>query len=138
MEILLLQIFIPLIAALIILVSGKTFVKGIAGAFSLVSLLITICLIYSAKKTALEIVLVNDWFYAADAKIQLKYIKKVSALDKKQFIKLRGPDADPAAFNATRFWVNTGVKIELNDKKDPTPYWLVSSKKAKQLATKLN
>jgi len=82
--------------------------------------------------------LVNDWFYAADAKIQLKYIKKVSALDKKQFIKLRGPDADPAAFNATRFWVNTGVKIELNDKKDPTPYWLVSSKKAKQLATKLN
>jgi len=48
-----------------------------------------------------------------------KYIKKVSALDKKQFIKLRGPDADPAAFNATRFWVNTGVKIELNDKKDP-------------------
>ena len=105
---------------------------------ALISLLITICLIYSAKKTALEIVLVNDWIYAADAKIQLKYIKKVSALDKKQFIKLRGPNADPAAFNATRFWVNTGVKIELNDKKDPTPYWLVSSKKAKQLATKLN
>ena len=44
MEILLVQIFIPLIAALIILVSGKTFVKGIAGAFSLVSLLITIFL----------------------------------------------------------------------------------------------
>ena len=41
MEILLLQIFIPLIAALIILVSGKTIARGLAGAFSLVSLLIT-------------------------------------------------------------------------------------------------
>lgn len=47
MEILLVQIFIPLIAALIILVSGKTFVKGIAGAFSLVSLLITIFLYFN-------------------------------------------------------------------------------------------
>ena len=34
MEILLVQIFIPLIAALIILASGKTLVRGIAGVFS--------------------------------------------------------------------------------------------------------
>lgn len=44
MEILLLQIFIPLIAALTILLSGKTIVKGLAGAFSLVPLAITIYL----------------------------------------------------------------------------------------------
>ena len=44
MEILLLQIFIPLIAALVILFSGKTMVKGLAGVFSLVPLLITIYL----------------------------------------------------------------------------------------------
>lgn len=41
MEILLLQIFIPLIAAFIILVSGRSPVKVIAGAFSLISLIIT-------------------------------------------------------------------------------------------------
>lgn len=44
MEILLLQIFIPLIAALVILFSGKTIVKGLAGVLSLVSLAITISL----------------------------------------------------------------------------------------------
>ncbi len=105
---------------------------------TVISLLIVISLIYTAKKTALEIVLINEWLYIGDAKIQCKYIKKVSVLDKKQFIKLRGPDSDPAAFNATRFWVTSGVKIELNDKNDPTPYWLVSSKKARLLAAKLN
>ena len=44
MEILLLQIFIPLIAALVILLSGKTIVKGLAGVLSLISLAITIYL----------------------------------------------------------------------------------------------
>lgn len=44
MEILLLQLFIPLIAALIILVAGKSAARGLAGAFSLVSLLITVYL----------------------------------------------------------------------------------------------
>ena len=105
---------------------------------TIISLLIVISLIYTAKKTALEIVLINEWLYIGDAKIQCKYIKKVSVLDRNQFIKLRGPGSDPAAFNATRFWVTTGVKIELNDKNDPTPYWLVSSKKARLLAAKLN
>jgi len=51
-----------------------------------------------------------------------------------QFLRLRGPDADPAAFNASRYWVKTGVKVELKDKADPTPYWLISSRKPKALA----
>ncbi len=44
MEILLLQIFIPLLAALIILMSGKSIVRGLSGALSLVSLFITVYL----------------------------------------------------------------------------------------------
>ena len=44
MEILLLQIFIPLIAALVILLSGKTIVKGLSGVLSLVPLAITLYL----------------------------------------------------------------------------------------------
>jgi NADH-quinone oxidoreductase subunit M len=44
MEILLLQIFIPLIASLVILLSGNTIVKGLSGVFSLISFFITIFL----------------------------------------------------------------------------------------------
>ena len=63
---------------------------------------------------------------------------KVTSLPKEEFLKLRGQNADPAAFNATRFWVSTGVKVELKDKNDPTPYWLIASRKPKQLAVALN
>jgi len=103
-----------------------------------VSLILAIGLVYSWKNSHLEIVVINDWLYVGNAKIECKYIKKVTALKKEEFLRLRGPKADPACFNATRFWVTTGVKVELNDKKDPTPYWLISSRKAKALAKSLS
>jgi len=46
---------------------------------------------------------------------------------------VRTRDADPAAFLAIKFWVSTGVKITLKDQRDPTPYWLVSCKKGREL-----
>ena len=105
---------------------------------AVVSILIAIALIYSAKKSVLEIVVINNWLYVGNAKIECKHIKKVTALPKEEFLKLRGQNADPAAFNATRFWVSTGVKVELNDKNDPTPYWLIATRKPKKLAEALN
>jgi hypothetical protein len=105
---------------------------------AVVSILIAIALIYSAKKSVLEIVLINNWLYVGNAKIECKHIKKVTALPKEEFLKLRGQNADPAAFNATRFWVSIGVKVELKDKNDPTPYWLIATRKPKKLAEALN
>ncbi|MBM3698730.1 MAG: DUF3093 domain-containing protein [Actinobacteria bacterium] len=103
-----------------------------------ISAVISSTLLYSNKKFALEIVLINDWLYVGNAKIEVKYLKRAIPLGKQDFLKLRGRNADPAAFNGTRFWVSTGVKVEINDKKDPTPYWLISSRKAKLLASRLN
>ena len=104
----------------------------------IITALITGALLYSNNKFALETVIINDWLYVGNAKIESKYLKKATPLNKSDFLKLRGRNADPAAFNGTRFWVSTGVKVEINDKKDPTPYWLISSRKAKLLASKLN
>jgi len=103
-----------------------------------VSLFFAIALVYSWQKSHLEIVVINSWLYVGSAKIESKFIKKVTVLKKDEFLKIRGPKADPACFNATRFWVTTGVKVEINDKKDPTPYWLISSRKAKALAKSLS
>lgn len=59
MEILLLQLFLPLIAALIILVAGKSAARGLAGAFSLVSLLLTVYLYLNFVPDASTQFLVN-------------------------------------------------------------------------------
>jgi hypothetical protein len=130
-----LWLFLAMIVASIFLTFWAPFGNLVA---TVICILVSATLIYSAKKSVLEIVVINNWLYVGNAKIDCKHIKKVTALPKEEFLKLRGQNADPAAFNATRFWVSTGVKVELKDKNDPTPYWLIASRKPKQLAAALN
>jgi hypothetical protein len=71
------------------------------------------------------------------AHIEIKYLKSVELLTPAQIRTLRTRDADPAAYLAITFWISTGVKITLNDSRDSTPYWLVSSKKSEELTNTL-
>ncbi len=71
------------------------------------------------------------------AKIQKKYLGKVITLSIDEFRHLRGAGINPSAFHAFRFWIKRGVKIEINDPQDPTPYWLVSSKAPERFAEAL-
>jgi hypothetical protein len=130
-----LWLFIAMMIASIYLTFWAPFGNIVA---AIVCLLISSTLVYSARKSALEIVVINDWLYVGNAKIECKHIKKATALKREEFLKLRGQNADPAAFNATRFWISTGVQVELKDKNDPTPYWLIATRKPKKLAAVLN
>ena len=67
------------------------------------------------------------------AHIELKYLGDIETLNRDQMRLLRTRDADPAAFLAIKFWITTGVKITLNDKRDSTPYWLVSCRNMEEL-----
>lgn len=48
-----------------------------------------------------------------------------------------GRQLDPEAFVAQRTWVKTMVLIVLDDPDDPTPYWLVSSRRPDRLMAAL-
>jgi len=62
---------------------------------------------------------------------------EVTILDSPKMRLLRTRDADPAAFLAIKFWTPTGVKIEVKDPRDPTPYWLITSKRGEEIAALL-
>ena len=79
----------------------------------------------------------GEYLSVGRAKIQKKYLGKVITLSIDEFRHLRGAGINPSAFHAFRFWIKRGVKIEINDPRDPTPYWLVSSKAPEQLAEAL-
>jgi hypothetical protein len=67
------------------------------------------------------------------AHIEKKYCGEISIIDKKEFAFLRTRGADPAAYLATTFWISKGIKLEVADSRDSTPYWLISTKKAQAL-----
>jgi len=51
---------------------------------------------------------------------------------------LRGRDANAIAFTTIRFWIKSGVKVEIKDANDPVPYWLISSKQTEKLVSAIN
>jgi hypothetical protein len=94
-------------------------------------------LIFLWQSTPLEIKVVDDSLHVGPARIEKKYISNIVALSSEEMRILRGPKINTSAYMQIRFWISTGVKITISDPQDPTPYWLVSSKKAHQLADAL-
>ena len=98
----------------------------------------TVLIVLIALKTTLELEVDENELRAGSAHIELKYLGQAAALDGKEMGRLRTRDADPASFLIFRFWRSTGVKVEINDPRDKTPYWLITSKRNKELAEILN
>ena len=93
-------------------------------------------LLYIAYTSPLEI-RVDDELKVGRAHIEVRYIDKVEVLDKEAMALARTRQADPAAFLDIRFWCPTGIKIYLNDPRDRTPYWLISSRRGKEIKAAL-
>ena len=108
---------------------------NLAGLITLILSLVALPLINHAM--LLRIVVTQTHLRVGRAHIQRAYLGEVTALDVERMRLTRGREADPSAYLALRFWQPRGVKIEVKDGRDPTPYWLVSSKRAKNLVEAL-
>jgi hypothetical protein len=71
------------------------------------------------------------------AKIPRNLLGKIEEISKDQIFSERGPNLNPAAFKVFQGTVKTAVKIAVNDPNDPTPYWIISTRKPAQLASAL-
>ena len=90
-------------------------------------------LLLIARSLSSKILLTNDVLYVGKAAIETKFIAEVILLDKKEMALERTVRIDPAAHLSLKFWEPKGVKIILQDKRDPTPYWLVTTKRGEEL-----
>lgn len=71
------------------------------------------------------------------ANIELHYLGEARPLDTEQARTRRGPQADARAFLVLRPYVSTAVEVTVDDVDDPAPYWLISSRRPRTLATAL-
>jgi hypothetical protein len=110
---------------------------GITGAL-ITSVIQLILLVIAEQKSSLRITLTKGWLLVGPAAIERAFIHNFIALDFKEFKRIRGVDADPASYLQIRFWVSSAIKIDLRDPKDKTPYWLISTNRANELAKLLN
>lgn len=65
---------------------------------------------------------------AGRAFLEAQYVGTARALDRADARRIRGVEADARAFVLLRGWVSTAVQLDVNDRRDPTPYWYISSR----------
>lgn len=85
-----------------------------------------------------EIEVRDGVLHAGTARIPLEHVGAVQALDRDATRRVHGVDADARAFLLTRPYIASAVKVAVDDPDDPTPYWLISSRHPRQLATALH
>jgi hypothetical protein len=105
---------------------------------ALISLVfLTASLALTAKRMEMVIEVNGGELRIDRAHIDFMYLGKVTALSADEMKKIRTRDADPAAYLAIRFWVSAGVKVEIKDPRDTTPYWIISTKRGEDLVKAL-
>ena len=76
-------------------------------------------------------------FRAGRASIPVALLGQVTPLDAEATRRTAGVDADARAFLLLRPYLKRAVRVEVADPADPTPYWLVSTRRPDQLAAAL-
>lgn len=75
--------------------------------------------------------------HAGTARIEVGYLGRPEALDAAAMRLAMGPELRADAHVCHRPWVHTGVRVEVRDPDDPTPYWLVATRFPAQLSAAL-
>ncbi len=76
-------------------------------------------------------------FLAGRATLPLEFVGAVESFDGLEAVFEKGPGLDARAYTLFRGGVKTVVKVENTDPADPTPYWLVATRRPKELAKAL-
>lgn len=80
------------------------------------------------------IVVSNGTLQAGNAKIPVALLGKTTELDQAALRRIIGTEADARAYLVVRGHIHRGIKIDVLDENDPTPYWVLTSRKPRQLA----
>jgi hypothetical protein len=73
-----------------------------------------------------------------DAHIERRFLLAAEVLEGEAKRRALGPELDPVAFVVHRPWVKGAVRIYLDDADDPTPYWILSSRRPQALLAALD
>lgn len=112
-------------------------IRGPAG--HLIGLAVSVlCLIGLLVYSRLRVSVTEGGLDVGTARLPVSAIGSVLPLSAGQATALRGPAADATARMFLRPYISRGVRVEVTDPGDPTPYWYVASRRPELLAAALD
>jgi hypothetical protein len=85
---------------------------------------------YGAPEVAVE----DGWLRAGRARISGEFLGEAEPLDAGETRRVAGRDADVRAYLLLRPYLKRSVRVTVHDRRDPAPYWLVSTRDPDHLA----
>lgn len=122
-----------LVPASILVLAPVSFPAGIA-----TGVLLYIATVTALSFTAPVIEVREGRLRAGRATIELRHTGAAIPASESQARVERGTGLDARAFLVIRGWIGPLVRVPIVDSSDPTPYWLVSTRRPKELAAAIN
>ncbi len=97
--------------------------------------LLTLGTLLLAYKTRLVINYQDNLLRVGNAKLEKEFMGKLKVLNEAELKIARNTRNN---FLAIRFWIKTGLNIEINDKRDPNLNWVISTRRGSELKEKLS
>lgn len=74
-------------------------------------------------------------FRAGRAQVEWEHVDEIIPVDTDSARAEKGVNLDARAWLVLRPWIGPAVKVVLNDPTDPTPYWLVSTRRPAEVVS---
>ncbi|WP_156250688.1 DUF3093 domain-containing protein [Pseudactinotalea terrae] len=130
-------------AAMWLLVPVGTFMAG-AATFPLglpiavpVGLAVGVGLLVALLASRPRVAVGPDGLHAGKAFLEAEHLGEIEALDTERTRLALGPELRADAWLLHRSWIRTAVRVQVQDRADTTPYWVVSTRRPAELATVL-
>ncbi len=125
-----------LLIALLLLLPAVTMVVIPINASVAVPTAVAVYLIITGTLTLMSpvIELSGGELRAGSARIPVSALGEVELLGDAALRRVLGPEADARAYLVVRGYIHRGLRIEIVDAEDPTPYWLLTSRRPQTLA----
>jgi Protein of unknown function (DUF3093) len=105
----------------------------VAGVALAIALAVSVSLVGAYGRAAVEVS--TDGFRAGRALLPWSAVGTVQALDRDEARRAAGVEADARAYLVLRSYCGGAVRVEVDDPADPTPYWLVSTRRPRAVAS---
>ena len=105
---------------------------------ALVTLLVSGALLAGLVRWSTPLVAVRDGeLLAGRAHVPVDLLGAAEVLAPDELRQALGPSLDARAYLCIRGWLRRAVRVQLDDPDDPTPYWVISSRRPQELAAAL-
>lgn len=125
------------VVALVTVMAGTAVLPVSALVVAPVALVVLGACVAGLVTASARVVVAGGELQAGPAHVPVALLGEAEALRGEQARHARGPGLDGRAFLVLRGWVDPVVRVELVDPQDPTPYWLVSTRRPDDLVRAL-